>query len=80
MELRGCPTWWLHPNTHGERDIVGKVVLEQVCYAVLPAIRMWLLKVGPATLDQAAACLENYVLVEWTGTKPEQRQVHLTPP
>lgn len=61
-ELRKYTTRWLKPVTQGERDIVDKVVLEQVGYAVLPAIRTWLLRAGPSTLDQAAACLENYIL------------------
>lgn len=58
-------------ETQGERDIIDKVVLEQVCHAVPPAVWTWLMKIGPATLDQAAACLENYFLAEQAGTKGE---------
>lgn len=58
-ELRECATRWLTPNTQGECDIADKVVLEQICYAVSPEVRTWLMRVGPATLDHVAACLEN---------------------
>lgn len=66
--LQECATRWLLPNTQGKRDIVDKVVLEQVCYAVPVAVRTWLMGVGPASLDQATACLENYSLAERAGT------------
>lgn len=70
-ELHEYATRWLNPLTQRERDIVDKVVLEQVCYAVPPAVRNCLMKVGPTTLDQAAACLENFVLAEKVGSRPE---------
>lgn len=70
-DLRECATRWLNPTTQGERDIVDKVVLEYICYAMPLAVRMWLLRVGPTTLDQAAACLDNYFLAERVGTKME---------
>lgn len=53
----------------GERGIVGKVILEQVCYAVSLAVHTWLVRVGPTSLDQAAAHLDNYFLAEMSGSR-----------
>lgn len=41
-ELREYATRWLKPLSQGERELVGKVVLEQVGYAIPPAIHTWL--------------------------------------
>lgn len=70
-ELLECATRWLNSLTQGERDIVDKVVLEQVCFAVPSAVHTWMIRVGPTTLDQAAAYLDNYFLAQRAGSKPE---------
>lgn len=69
-ELKEYATRWLKPITQGEREIVDKVVLEQVSYAVPPDVRTWLLRVSPVTLEQPAACLKNYTLAEQSNTHP----------
>lgn len=69
--LREYATHWLKPAMPGECEIVGKVVLEQIRYTVPPAHHTWLLRVGPTSLDQAAACLENYTQVEKSNVRPE---------
>lgn len=43
---------------------MDKIVLEQVFQAILPAVRAWLMRSGPTTLDQTALQLENYFLAE----------------
>lgn len=76
MELQEYATQLFRPETPGKRLIVDKIVFWQVCYAVSPAVRTWLLRSGPTSLDQAAACLDNYFHAEkagnWTGwTTPD---------
>lgn len=69
--LREYATMWLKLGTLGERAITEKVVLEQVFYAMPPAVRAWLMQAGPTSLDQAAAYLENYFLADQTMAHPD---------
>lgn len=81
-ELREHTTRWLKPATQGEREIVDKGVLEQVGYAVPPAVRTWLMRVGPTTLEQSAVCLENYDHAEKTnqiGPYPTDHRAKVRP-
>lgn len=58
-ELRQCAMRWLLPTTQGEPNIVDKVILQQVCYAMPPAICKWLIRLGSTTLDPTVVCHEN---------------------
>lgn len=65
-ELKEYATQWLKPQMAGERAIVNKIVLEQVCEALPTGVRAWLMRGDPTFLYQVTTYLENYFLAECT--------------